>query len=69
MRWNGYEYRKKADDTWVLVQVRKNLVLRFSPESVGEPEVCQFREIFHLSPRPPRLPAEAGRTGASVRWK
>ena len=47
---SGYEYRKKADDTWVLVQVRKNLVLRFSPESVGEPEVCQFREIFHLSP-------------------
>lgn len=47
---NGYEYRKTADDTWVLVQVRKILVLRLSPESVGEPEVCEFREIFHLSP-------------------
>jgi hypothetical protein len=45
---HGYEYRQKDDQTWVLVQIRKSLVLKFSPEALAEPEVCQFREIFHL---------------------
>lgn len=45
---NGYEYRRQDDKTWVLAQTRKNLVLKISPEADAQPEVVQFREIFHL---------------------
>jgi len=44
----GYEYQQKKGEIWVLTQTRKHLVLKFSPEALAEPEVCQFREIFHL---------------------
>lgn len=47
---SGYEYRRKPDQTWVLVQARKNLYLKFSPEAAAELEVQRFREIFHLRP-------------------
>jgi len=44
----GYEYRKKDDQTWVLVQRRKDTVLKINPQSLAEPEVRQFCDMFHL---------------------
>jgi hypothetical protein len=71
---NGYEYRARPDNTWVLVKRDHTLQLRINPTVAGCPEMLELAALLHLTPGattfevtvgvPDLFPSE--RTGATM---
>jgi hypothetical protein len=47
---NGFEYRQRPDQTWVLLKRKSRLVLRVSPYAVASPEMLALCQLLHLKP-------------------
>jgi hypothetical protein len=73
---NGYEYRQKADKTWVLTKKDRRMILKIKPEVVKDAEVVELCTLLNLQPGlseydmvvstkdpfPDKGPAEPGKT-------
>jgi hypothetical protein len=47
---NGYEYQRRADNSWALVKRERRLDLRLNPRILNSPEVIEFCRLLHLKP-------------------
>ncbi len=47
---NGYDYRQKPDNTWVLTKKDRRLVLKINPDVVKDAEVVELCTLLNLQP-------------------
>jgi hypothetical protein len=60
---NGYEYRQRPDQTWVLTKRQTRLMVRVLPEAAGSPETQELSHLLHLVPGLPAYEIKVGSGG------